>query len=213
MTEPLLASMQNSEFTLPSTKSIILHSLDDQLVITHTQQIWFSPYLIQNQEIKLGNQTCWLPCEIEALISASFLHFNQYIPITLLSGTTNKPCIQSWHKTIRGAFSTSTRFASFMTTLSDIKIAFQHITGCYNLPSDFHYRNFAERNSCQNVKYVDFFKKVNHWQFAKYHLMVSDLVINAQIFFTYYTSTQQGAKNIILTVVNHYLQKHYNQKL
>ena len=57
----------------------------------------------------------------------------------------------------RGEFSTSARVATFLTVLSDFNIELHHISGIYNLPSDFHSRNPVECNSssCQICSYIE----------------------------------------------------------
>ena len=57
----------------------------------------------------------------------------------------------------RGEFSTSARVATFMSTLSEFNVEIQHISGNYNLPSDFLSRNSVtcESQCCQICKYID----------------------------------------------------------
>ena len=84
-----------------------------------------------------AHQSLWCPCEIEALsISTSVSHFGPYIRQSLSRTqilTDNKPCVQAWAKMIRGQFSTSSRVATFMSTLSQL-VEVQNIKGIYNLP-------------------------------------------------------------------------------
>ena len=103
----------------------------------------------------------WLPCEIEALsISSSIQHFSPFIResenVTQIL-TDSRPCVQSWHKLLRGEFSTSARVATFLSTLSEHNIELQHLKGTANLPSDFQSRNPPNCTSknCQICKFID----------------------------------------------------------
>ena len=56
----------------------------------------------------------------------------------------------------RGEFCSSSRVATFITTLSDFNIELQYTAGVYNLPSDFHFRNpvACDSSICQVCQFV-----------------------------------------------------------
>ena len=171
-TDSFIEDFRASQKALQETKSIVLPTLNDQLIIVHDGSkigIGSVLYVIRNGIMKLGgyfsaklksHQSRWLPCEIEALsVSTSVRHFAPYIrqsihPTQVL--TDNKPCIQAWSKMKRGEFSSSARVATFLTVLSDFNIELHHISGTYNLPSDFFSRNpmDCDSSSCQICSYV-----------------------------------------------------------
>ena len=126
-------------------------------------------YLNRKSEVKIGgffsaklktHQVRWFPCEIEALsIAVSVSHFAPYIRDSLCVTqilTDNRPCVQAWSKMRRGQFSTSARVATFMATLSEFNVEVQHISGSYNVPSDFLSRNPLECKSqdCQLCRFI-----------------------------------------------------------
>ena len=119
-------------------------------------------YLGQYFSAKLkSHHQKWLPCEIEALsISSSINHFAPLIResknVTQIL-TDSRPCVQSWHKLLRGEFSTSARVATFLSTISEFNVELQHLKGDLNMPSDFQSRNppICASASCQICKFVN----------------------------------------------------------
>ena len=127
-------------------------------------------YIKRRDVLKLGgffsaklksHQVRWLPCEVEALsIGVSVTHFGPHIRESTNRTqilTDNRPCVQAWAKMRKGEFSTSARVATFMSSLSEFNIEVQHISGKYNLPSDFLSRNplTCETKSCQLCKFIE----------------------------------------------------------
>ena len=171
-TDILLEKFKASQKALITAAVITLPKQSDQIVIVHYGShvgIGSVLYLKRKGVIKLGgffssklktHQVRWFPCEIEALsIAVSVSHFSPYIrnstsPTQIL--TDNRPCVQAWAKMRRGEFSTSARVATFMATLSEFNIEVQHISGLFNLPSDFLSRNPLECDSqnCQLCKFI-----------------------------------------------------------
>ena len=171
-TDSLLTSFKRAQGSLSSAESITLPRPTDQLIIVHDGSkvgIGSVLYLRRNDTTKLGgffsaklkpHQSNWLPCEIEALsIASSVKHFGPYIRQSTHRTqilTDNKPCVQAWSKMIRGEFSTNSRVATFLSTLSEHSVDVQHISGSNNLPSDFQSRNPVDCSSpsCQVCKFV-----------------------------------------------------------
>ena len=166
----LLENFQASQKALSSVAVITLPKRSDQIIIIHDGShigIGSVLYLKRNDSIKLGgffsaklksHQVRWFPCEIEALsIAVSVSHFAPYIRDSSQCTqilTDNRPCVQAWSKMRRGEFSTSARVATFMSTLSEFNVEVQHISGSFNLPSDFLSRNplTCESHNCQLCK-------------------------------------------------------------
>ena len=171
-TENLLEKFHAAQKALDSAATIVLPKRSDQIVIVHDGShagIGSVLYLKRNDTIKLGgyfsaklktHQIRWYPCEIEALsIAVSVAHFSPYIRESSHCTqvlTDNRPCVQAWCKMRRGEFSTSARVATFMSSLSEYNIEVQHISGVFNLPSDFLSRNplSCDSHSCQLCKFI-----------------------------------------------------------
>ena len=169
----LLENFQASQKALSSVAVITLPKRSDQIIIIHDGShigIGSVLYLKRNDSIKLGgffsaklksHQVRWFPCEIEALsIAVSVSHFAPYIRDSSHCTqilTDNRPCVQAWSKMRRGEFSTSARVATFMSTLSEFNVEVQHISGSFNLPSDFLSRNplTCESHNCQLCKFIE----------------------------------------------------------
>ena len=171
-TDELLNKFHNSQKALASAVTITLPKRSDQITIVHDGShsgIGSVLYLKRKEEIKLGgffsaklktHQVRWFPCEVEALsIAVSVTHFAPYIRDSTHCTqilTDNRPCVQAWSKMRRGEFSTSARVATFMSALSQFNVEVQHISGSYNLPSDFLSRNplNCESENCQLCRFI-----------------------------------------------------------
>ena len=171
-TDVLIEIFRASQKALMSATSITLPKRSDRIIIVHDGShagIGSVLYLKRDDVIKLGgffsaklksHQVRWYPCEVEALsIAVSVTHFAPYIRDSLSCTqilTDNRPCVQAWSRMRRGEFSTSARVATFMATLSEHNVEVQHISGSYNLPSDFLSRNplKCETQNCQICKFI-----------------------------------------------------------
>ena len=153
----LLELYHKAQSALKEASTIHLPRSGDQLIIVHdgsTVGIGSVLYLNRKGKLLIGaffsaklkdHQTRWYPCEIEALsIAISIHHFSPYIRNSQLVTqvlTDNRPCVQAWERMKRGQFCTSSRVASFLSTLAEFNVEIQHISGVQNLPSDFQSRN------------------------------------------------------------------------
>ena len=171
-TDDLLDKFRASQKALESAAIITLPKRSDPLTIVHDgsqKGIGSVMYVNREKDIKLGgffsaklktHQARWYPCEIEALsIAVSVTHFAPYIRDSLHCTqilTDNRPCVQAWSKMRRGEFSTSARVATFMSSLSEFNVEVQHISGSYNIPSDFLSRNplICDSQNCQLCRFV-----------------------------------------------------------
>ena len=171
-TDNLLQKFHDSQKALASAAVITLPKRSDQIIIVHDGShagIGSVLYLKRCDSTKLGgyfsaklktHQIRWFPCEIEALsIAVSVAHFAPYIRDSIHCTqilTDNRPCVQAWSKMRRGEFSTSARVATFMSSLSEFNIEVHHISGAYNLPSDFLSRNplSCDSQNCQLCKFI-----------------------------------------------------------
>ena len=168
-----LVAFKSAQQALVNTPSICLPKPEDELMIVHDgccQGIGSILFVRRDKKIYLGHYFSaklkthhlkWLPCEIEALsITASINHFAPLIResknITQIL-TDSRPCVQAWHKLLRGEFSSSARVATFLSTLSEYNVELQHLKGSMNLPSDFQSRNPPKctSNSCQICSFVE----------------------------------------------------------
>jgi hypothetical protein len=172
-TDSLLEIFQASQKALLTATPITLPKRSDQITIVHDGShtgIGSVLYVKRDEAIKLGgffsaklksHQVRWFPCEIEALsiLAVSVSHFAPYIRDSLHCTqilTDNRPCVQAWSRMRRGEFSTSARVATFMATLSEHNVEVQHISGSYNIPSDFLSRNplTCDTKNCQICKFI-----------------------------------------------------------
>ena len=108
---------------------------------------------------KTSSQAGWLACELEALgVAAGVKHFSPYIVQSLHRTevlTDSRPCVQAYEKLQRGAFSTSSRVTTFLSTVSRFHIKLSHIAGKDNAISDYASRNtMACNGSCQICKFI-----------------------------------------------------------
>lgn len=171
--DDLLQLFKSAQEALKKASSIHLPRPSDQLVIVHDGSnigIGSVLYLKRNDDLIIGSffsaklkdhQSRWYPCEIEALsITVSIHHFAPHIreseKVTQVL-TDSRPCVQAWERMKRGQFSTSTRVATFMSTLAEFHVEVQHISGVQNLPSDFQSRNPPECKSpsCQICAFIE----------------------------------------------------------
>ena len=172
-TDESLSLFNSAQKALSTASVITLPKRTDQLVIVHDGShigIGSVLYLNRDNALKLGgffsaklktHQVRWLPCEVEALsIGVSVAHFGPHIRESnhrtqIL--TDSRPCVQAWSKMRKGEFSTSARVATFMSSLSQYNLEVQHISGAYNLPSDFLSRNPLSCDSkvCQLCKFIE----------------------------------------------------------
>ena len=170
--EELIGKFRASQTALQSAAVITLPTQTDPLTIVHDgSQVGVGSvlYLKRGDNIKVGgyfsaklkqHQVLWYPCEIEALsIAVSSTHFSPYIRQSIHCTqilTDSRPCVQAWDKMRRGEFSTSARVATFMSTLSELNVEVQHISGKTNLPSDFLSRNplSCDSHNCQICRFI-----------------------------------------------------------
>ena len=82
----------------------------------------------------------WNPCERESLACRLVLeHFAPYIrqslhPVT--HHTDNRPTVQAWHKSMKGAYSNSSRMGAFLTGLSALSVEMVYTPGKEMFTSD-----------------------------------------------------------------------------
>ena len=102
----------------------------------------------------------WLPCEGEAIgVRLVLEHFQNQIRendnITV-HFTDSQPCVLAFKRSQRGAFSASSRIASFLTGLSVLPIELRHKAGKEMCTSDFASRNPSPCNAakCQICSFV-----------------------------------------------------------
>ncbi|CAH1263916.1 NOTCH1 [Branchiostoma lanceolatum] len=105
-------------------------------------------------------QRQWLPCELEALaITSALKHFKPYLIQTTMPAfilTDSKPCVEAVEKLRRGEFSYSPRVSTFLAAVSQFPITVKHISGKYNLSTDFASRHPLDcaDSHCQICSFV-----------------------------------------------------------
>ena len=110
--------------------------------------------------VVLKHKTNWLPCEGEAAgIRLVLEHFRPYIresQNTTVHFTDSLPCVLAWKRSLRGAFSASSRISAFLTGLSTLSIELRHKAGQLMHTSDYASRHPAlcTSNRCQVCKFV-----------------------------------------------------------
>ena len=91
------------------------------------------------------HKQAWLPCEGEACaIRLVVEHFKNQIRESdhvTTHYTDSQACVLAWKRSRRGAFSTSARICTFLTSLSVLPIELQHKPGKDMCTSDFASRN------------------------------------------------------------------------
>ena len=106
----------------------------------------------------------WLPCEGEACgIRLVLEHFKNQIKEsehTTTHFTDSQPCVLAWKRSKRGAFSSSSRIAAFLTGLSVLPVQLQHKAGKDMFTSDYASRHPkpCEQTRCQICRFA------NDWQ-------------------------------------------------
>ena len=173
-TEELHEAFITTKMGLSSSRSITLPRPDDQLWIV-TDGAVRKPgtvatlYVTRQGMLRLagffsaklrGQQSSWLPCEIEALaIATAVKHFGPYLVQSTNKAcvlTDSKPCVQAYQKLCRGEFSASPRVYTFLSTVSRYQMEIQHVAGASILPSDFACRNTpdCEDMACQGCNFI-----------------------------------------------------------
>ena len=125
---------------------------------------------INNKEMKLNGgffsarlndfQTKWLPCEGESLVCKLVLeHFKHYIREnnnTIHHFTDSLPCVQAFKRARLGAFSTSARISTFLTTISSLNVEIHHTPGKNIQLVDYNSRNptTCSQAKCQICKFI-----------------------------------------------------------
>ncbi|CAH1266400.1 B4GALNT2 [Branchiostoma lanceolatum] len=105
-------------------------------------------------------QRQWLPCELEALaITSALKHFKPYLIQTTMPAfilTDSKRCVEAVEKLRRGEFSYSPRVSTFLAAVSQFPITVKHISGKYNLSTDFASRHPLDcaDSHCQICSFV-----------------------------------------------------------
>ena len=124
---------------------------------------------VNGKEIKLNGgffsarlnkfQSKWLPCEGESLgIKLVLEHFAHYIREnnnSVIHFTDSLPCVQAYRRAKLGAFSTSARIATFLTSLSSLNVEIIHTAGKNLTLVDYISRhpNLCTNKSCQICKF------------------------------------------------------------
>ena len=108
-----------------------------------------------------GFQTKWLPCKGESLACKLVLeHFRPFIRESknvVQHFTDSLPCVQAFKRAKLGAFSTSARIATFLTTINSMNVEILHKAG-KNIPLvDYISRNpnTCSDTNCQICKFVE----------------------------------------------------------
>ena len=110
------------------------------------------------------NKTRWLPCEGEAAgIKMVLSHFSPWIiennNITT-HHTDNQPCVQAWNRLKKGAYSNSSRIASFLSELSMLSVDLVYKPGRDMHTSDFASRNPPKCNSPETCQICKFSREI-----------------------------------------------------
>ena len=102
----------------------------------------------------------WLPCEGEAAgIRLVLEHYKHYIRESnnpTIHFTDSQSCVLAWKRSLRGAFSASSRISTFLTGLSVLPVELRHRPGKLMFTSDFASRNPTQCKSkrCQICKFA-----------------------------------------------------------
>ena len=109
----------------------------------------------------------WIPCEGEAagirLVLEHFKHHIRESENTTVHFTDSMPCVLAWKRTLKGAFSASSRISTFLTGLSILPVELRHRPGKLMHTSDFASRHPTACNStkCQICAFV------REWEYAR----------------------------------------------
>ena len=102
----------------------------------------------------------WLPCEGEALgIKLVLEHFAPYIRESIHQSqhfTDSLPCVHAFKRARKGAFSTSVRIATFLTSVSNLNVDIIHTAGKQLKIVDYVSRHpsVCENKKCQICKFT-----------------------------------------------------------
>ena len=158
---------------LKEAKTLTMPRKEDKLQITTdaaatTSGLGATMYVIREKAYlagvfnarKSGSQSGWLICELEALaIAASVKHFGPYIIQSMHTTevlTDSRPCVQSYQKLQRGAFSASPRVTTFLSAISRYHVKLSHISGKDNIAADSISRNPLTCDGlCQICQFVN----------------------------------------------------------
>ena len=105
-------------------------------------------------------QSRWLPCEGESLgiklVLEHFSHFIRENKNQVLHFTDSLPCVQAFKRAKLGAFSTSARIATFLTSISSLNIDIVHTPGKNLKLVDYISRhpNTCDNKSCQICRFA-----------------------------------------------------------
>ena len=105
-------------------------------------------------------KSAWLPCEGEAcgirLVLEHFQHHIRESNSVTIHFTDSQPCVMAWKRSQRGAFSSSSRIASFLTGLSALPVELRYKPGKTLHTSDYASRHPPKCSSprCQICSFV-----------------------------------------------------------
>ena len=103
----------------------------------------------------------WLPCEGEAcgirLVLEHFKHHIRESNNPTVHFTDSQSCVLAWKRTLKGAFSASSRISTFLTGLSVLPVELRHRPGKLMFTSDYASRNPnpCNSNKCQICKFAN----------------------------------------------------------
>ena len=107
------------------------------------------------------HKQCWLPCEGEALgIRLVLEHFQNQIRESenpVIHYTDSQPCVLAWQRSKRGAFSSSSRIAAFLTGLSVLPVDLRYKPGKDMYTSDYASRHPepCKTDRCQICRFAN----------------------------------------------------------
>ena len=173
-TEGLNQAFENAKNHLKEARTLTLPRPEDRLQIvtdasTSLSGLASTLIVIRDGKPLLGgvfnakkssSQSAWLACEIEALgIAAGIKFFGPYLVQshhTTEVLTDSKPCVQAYHKFMRGSFSSSPRVATFLSTISRYHVRLSLIAGSNNTFSDYISRNSVQcpNDGCQICNFI-----------------------------------------------------------
>ena len=160
-TNELRTEFENAKTSLTNIQSIAIPKPSDALHIypdfSETANAVGSHLVIHREEdnIKLNGgyfsirledcQTRWTPCEKECLgIKLSIQHFKPFIQNSTqrtIIHTDNLICVQAWNRLKLGHISSSSKVASFLSSLSENNVEIVHFPGSQTKVADFSSRN------------------------------------------------------------------------
>ena len=160
-TNELKTEFENAKKSLTNIQSIAIPKPSDTLHIypdfSETANAVGSHLVIHREEdnVKLNGgyfsvrledcQTRWTPCEKECLgIKLSIQHFKPFVQNSnhrTIIHTDNLICVQAWNRLKLGHISTSSKVASFLSSLSENNVEIVHFPGSQTKVADFSSRN------------------------------------------------------------------------